>query len=868
MDGIQRASEGRADRQGTHLPYLPGLDGLRALAVVAVLLYHADMGIVGGFLGVEVFFVLSGFLITALLLAEWQQHGRIQLAAFWMRRARRLLPALILMLGGTLLLAWLLVPDQLATLRADALAALSYVMNWRLVFNQQSYFDPMIRPSLLQNLWSLAVEEQFYLLWPLLFIAGMRYLGRLGMLIATLVLAAASVALMAWLYQPGADPSRMYYGTDTRAAGLLLGAALGLAWPLRRAPAAEPRFGWLLSGAGVLALAGLLVAFLHVYEFYPWLYRGGFLIVAIGTAIVIGAVTHPHARVLPALLGWRPLRWIGLRSYGIYLWHWPIFMVTRPYQDVPFDGWPLLLLRLAIVVGLAALSYRFVELPIRHGALERWWQASWANRWAQTQARGTRAARRRPSISILSMVAVFTAACSVSGQQPAQVLPAAQATAEPEAAVFSTVAPATIPPTRAVAPTIAEPTVVEPTIAEPTVAESTIAEPAVAESTAESTTAAPATPMVTSTATLSPTIIASQAFDPALAAKLQRVLDQTVADGAIPGMVLSVSIGGQAPWNGASGVAARKTNQPMQPATQVRIASISKVFTAVVVLQLVEEGKLSLDTPLTTWFPDLVPNGDNITVYNLLSHTTGLYDYLEDRNFVNQAYKQIDRSWAPRELVEYAIQFPAAFRPGAQDAWDYSSTNYVLLGMIAEQVTGNSLAQEMQRRIFEPLELTQTFFVPEQAVQGPQARGYSNAIDQTKAPMTIVFATANIVSTADNVRRFAEGLFMGRLLKPETLAQMETFIGGKGQYNMPKLAYGLGVMRNQLPVEPGPNGKPRPAEITTVMGHIGGFGGFRSAVWFAPEGDIAIALGVNQAATDPNTLATRVFDVILTHQGR
>nr|MDQ2998053.1 acyltransferase [Chloroflexota bacterium] len=238
MDGIRRASSGQAEQYGARLPYLPGLDGLRALAVAAVLLYHAEIGVVGGFLGVELFFVLSGFLITALLFAEWQQHGRIQLAAFWMRRVRRLLPALLLLLAGTFALAWLLVPDELARLRADALAALGYVMNWRLVLSQQSYFDPMIRPSLLQNLWSLAIEEQFYLLWPLLFIVGMRYLRRSGLLAATLSLAAASVALMAWLYQPGADPSRMYYGTDTRAAGLLLGAALALAWPPRRTPVA------------------------------------------------------------------------------------------------------------------------------------------------------------------------------------------------------------------------------------------------------------------------------------------------------------------------------------------------------------------------------------------------------------------------------------------------------------------------------------------------------------------------------------------------------------------------------------------------------------------------------------------------------
>jgi CubicO group peptidase (beta-lactamase class C family) len=252
----------------------------------------------------------------------------------------------------------------------------------------------------------------------------------------------------------------------------------------------------------------------------------------------------------------------------------------------------------------------------------------------------------------------------------------------------------------------------------------------------------------------------------------------------------------------------------------------------------------------------------------LLNHTSGLYDYLEDRNFVNRAYKEIDRSWAPRELVEYATQFPAVFRPGAKGAWDYSSTNYVLLGMIAEQVTGATLGQLMQQRIFEPLELTQTFFAPEQAVEGEHARGYSNAIDQTNAPMSIVFATANIVSTADNVRRFAEGLFGGRLLNPETQALMEQFVSGKGQYNMPALEYGFGLMRNRLPVGDGPNGKPRPAEVTTVLGHIGGFGGFRSALWFAPESGITFALGVNQAATDPNKLAIRVFDAILTHQGR
>jgi D-alanyl-D-alanine carboxypeptidase len=467
-------------------------------------------------------------------------------------------------------------------------------------------------------------------------------------------------------------------------------------------------------------------------------------------------------------------------------------------------------------------------------------------------AERARAVRRR-DLSILSLVAIFTTACSASSAAPPLATSAPAATAVKTAAL-ATAAPATAAPAAA-APTLAPPTATPaPTEPPPTA----IASP----------TRAPTAPAATNTPAIQATEVTAQPFDPALAADLQRILDETVANGSIPGAVLSVSIPGQAPWSGSSGVAARKTGQPMQPDTRVRIASISKVFTAVVILQLAQEGSIDLDAPLATWFPDLVPNADTITVRNLLNHTTGLYDYLEDRNFVNRAYRQPKRSWAPAELVEYATKYPAAFRPGAKGAWDYSSTNYVILGMIAEQVTGRSLAVEMRQRIFEPLGLTHTFFTPEEQIQGVRARGYSNAIDQTDAPMTLVFATANIFSTADDVRRFGEGLFNGRLLEPATLEMMETFVGGKGQYNMPALAYGLGVMRNRLPVGPGPDGQQRPAAVTTVMGHIGGYGGFRSALWFAPETGITFALGVNQAATDPNKLATRVFDAILTHQGR
>ena len=385
---------GRDNRTGggVRLPYLPGLDGLRALAVVAVLLYHAGLPwLPGGFLGVEVFFVISGYLITSLLLAEWHGRGRVDLKAFWLGRARRLLPALYLVLAVTLAFAVLFLPEEVARLRGDAVAALGYATNWYLVFGQESYFETVGRPSLLQHLWSLAIEEQFYVLWPLLFFVAMgtkaaRWRRRV-LLVAVLAGAAASALLMAILYQPGVDPSRIYYGTDTRAAGLLVGVALAFVWEpgrfftqkhLRRAlrHRAERRPVPLLPDVLGLAALGVLVWFcLRLDETQPFLFKGGFALVALATAVVIMVVVHPRAYLGSSLLGRQPLRWVGLRSYGIYLWHWPVFMVTRPQLDVPVDGLPLLALQLAATVILADLSYRFVETPIRRGALGRAWRA-------------------------------------------------------------------------------------------------------------------------------------------------------------------------------------------------------------------------------------------------------------------------------------------------------------------------------------------------------------------------------------------------------------------------------------------------------------------------------------------------------------
>ncbi|MHB0878867.1 MAG: acyltransferase family protein [Anaerolineae bacterium] len=358
------------------MPYLRGLDGLRALAVAAVVLYHSGwQWATGGYLGVEVFFVISGYLITTLLYAEWRADGRVSLGGFWLSRARRLLPALGLLLLGSLAYAVLVMPQEVARLRADALAAAAYVSNWYMILGRQSYFETVGRPSLLRHLWSLAVEEQYYLLWPLAFSLLMR-LGRQRLTVAVAILAAiGSGLLMAMLYWPGLDPSRVYYGTDTRAAGLLIGSALAMVLVPRQAEAAGKPAGSLALDLGA---CGSLVALVCCFAWLPgestWLYQGGLALVSVLTAACIAGAVHPRARLLPALLGWRPLRWLASRSYGIYLWHWPVFVATRPYVDVPVDGVPLLLLRLCVTALCAELSYRLVEMPIRTGALAGAWR--------------------------------------------------------------------------------------------------------------------------------------------------------------------------------------------------------------------------------------------------------------------------------------------------------------------------------------------------------------------------------------------------------------------------------------------------------------------------------------------------------------
>jgi peptidoglycan/LPS O-acetylase OafA/YrhL/lysophospholipase L1-like esterase len=352
--------------QDSRLPYLPGIDALRAIAVLAVFLYHAGVGwMPGGFLGVDVFFVISGYLITSLLLSEQRRTGRVRLGQFWLRRARRLLPAVGVLIAVTMIVAAIVEPDRLTELRGDAISSLAYVANWHFIFGHQSYFDQFQRPSLFRHLWSLSVEEQFYLFWPIVFAAGMSLFGRKRLALGVLAGAAASLVLMWILFDPN-NASRVYYGTDTHAAGLLIGVALALVWAPWQLRRAKPGrwCGPTLDAIGVVGLGYLALSFLHVHDYDLALYHGGYLWIALASAAAIAVFAHPSAR-LGGLLAQPPLVWLGLRSYSFYLWHWPVLALTRPGLDVSLPRGVLIPLQLLVVLALADLSYRFVELPFR-----------------------------------------------------------------------------------------------------------------------------------------------------------------------------------------------------------------------------------------------------------------------------------------------------------------------------------------------------------------------------------------------------------------------------------------------------------------------------------------------------------------------
>jgi peptidoglycan/LPS O-acetylase OafA/YrhL len=360
----------QAEQRASTWTFLPGIEGLRGLAVAAVLLFHGGFSWAkGGFLGVSTFFTLSGFLITSLLLREHEAGRGIGLKRFWTRRFRRLMPAAL----ATIALAavYLLVAGDAVQKRSfggDTIATLAYVANWHFLFSHQSYSALFSQPSPLLHFWSLAIEEQFYLLYPLLCVgvlvvwkSGRRQLG-----LALAALTAVSVAIMAFGHL---SMDAVYYGTETRAAELLIGGLLAVVVDdrrLARLTAERTSRTWLLATVGVAGLAATITCWVVVPQTASWLYQGGFALYAVGSAaVLLGAMVAVGP--VRAVLASRPLRALGLISYGVYLYHWPIFLWISPGNLGGTSTTVLFVPRVVVTLVLAVVSYRFLELPIRRG---------------------------------------------------------------------------------------------------------------------------------------------------------------------------------------------------------------------------------------------------------------------------------------------------------------------------------------------------------------------------------------------------------------------------------------------------------------------------------------------------------------------
>jgi peptidoglycan/LPS O-acetylase OafA/YrhL len=414
-------------------PYLPGLDGIRAIAVLAVIAYHLNFGWAsGGLLGVQVFFVLSGYLITDLLVAEYRRHQGIHLKQFWLRRARRLLPALFVVLFVTVGWATLFDRVQLTALRSDLPSSIFYFSNWWFIFHHVSYFARFGPPSPLGHLWSLSIEEQFYLIWPLLVLAALRWIhSKRTIIFLTLGVAAISAVEMGLLYAatPNADPTRVYDGTDTRAFALLIGAALAFGLPRNRTFAPiTPGASRVLNIVGGVGLVGIFVMFWRTNQYDPFLYEGGMVLLAVLTAMVIGVTVHPGSR-LQVVLGWEPLRWVGERSYAIYLWHYPVIVLTTPLNARPSA------LRATLQIGatfvLAALSWRYIEDPVRQGALGRLWARFRSHDWSWPRLRPVGwvvlgVVSVNAVVCALGLFGVVEASAADPGARVTSILPAAR----------------------------------------------------------------------------------------------------------------------------------------------------------------------------------------------------------------------------------------------------------------------------------------------------------------------------------------------------------------------------------------------------------------------------------------------------------
>ena len=398
--------------------YIPAIDGLRAVAVIAVMLYHLGFKwIPGGFLGVDLFFVISGYVITRLLLDSIQRSGGLDLRAFYMARIRRLLPPLVFMIITTVIFVGLWAPDTMRRLLGDTPFALFGGMNWWLVFRQTDYFEAIGRPPLLQHTWSLGVEAQFYLVWPLILLLVLRYFGKNKIPAAALLIAAFSgIALLVVSMQidaaSGSKVSHVYFGTDTHSIGLFLGAALAVRWiPQNLEETVSRKAQDFIDGIGIIGFLGIIAAFLFIDETDPTLYKLAFPLAGIFGCAIITSIVHPASRFAP-LLSSKPFIWIGERSYAIYLWHWVIFQVTRPNFDLEGSSWALTALRVLIVFFLADISLRLVELPVRTGLIDYWFKGM--------KYRTKRVQLRQKAGVLLFVLAIFGSAGSVASNAIAE----------------------------------------------------------------------------------------------------------------------------------------------------------------------------------------------------------------------------------------------------------------------------------------------------------------------------------------------------------------------------------------------------------------------------------------------------------------
>ena len=390
------------------IQHIPAIDGLRAIAVAAVVFYHLGFPwIPGGFLGVDLFFVISGYVITRLLLDSIERSGGLDLRGFYKARARRLLPPMIFMIVVTAFYVSIWAQDSVKRFLTDIPFSLTGSMNWWLVFKQQDYFEAIGRPPLLQHTWSLAVESQFYLIWPVLLLLILKRFGKKVIPLAALVIALFSgttLFLVSLQLDASSSVSHVYFGTDTHSIGLFLGAALAVSWiPQNFKSEVSNKAQNFIDFIGVFGLVGILGSFLLIDASSPTAYKIAFPLAAIFGAAIITSIVHPASRFAPILQN-RVLLWVGERSYAIYLWHWVVFQITRPRVDIDGQDWALIALRILVVLALADISLKLVELPIRSGRVEYWFKG---------MKYRTTSVRKRQKIAVFSSISVLLVSLSV-----------------------------------------------------------------------------------------------------------------------------------------------------------------------------------------------------------------------------------------------------------------------------------------------------------------------------------------------------------------------------------------------------------------------------------------------------------------------